>query len=125
MLDYILIIGILTISMTRIFVESSLFKKAFSEHVSLESLRDLQSELLKSPEVGDIIPGTGGIRKMRLGSENKGKRGGWRVLYLDLPDAEVCHLLYAYPKSESDNISSEEKKILKDLAEKIKRSAVK
>lgn len=109
--------------MKRIFVESSLFKKTFSELVSLESLKDLQVEILKNPEAGDLIVGTGGIRKMRFGSESKGKRGGWRILYLDLPDAEVCHLLYAYPKSESENISSEGKKVLRELAEKIKRSA--
>lgn len=111
--------------MKRIFVESTLFKKTFSDLVSLEILKELQVEILKNPEVGDLIVGTGGIRKMRFGSGTKGKRGGWRILYLDLSEVDICHLLYAYPKSESENINSEEKKVLKELAEKIKRSATK
>jgi hypothetical protein len=109
--------------MKRLFIESTLFKKEFSENVSLEILRKLQMEILKKPEGGDPIPGTGGIRKMRLGAESKGKRGGWRVLYLDLPDRGVCHLLYAYTKSVSEDISFEQKKVLKELVERIKRSA--
>ncbi len=108
--------------MNRFFVESTLFKKAFSEVVPLDSLKNLQIEILKDPGAGSLIVGTGGIRKMRFGSESRGKRGGWRILYLDLPEVKVCHLLFAYTKVDSENISAEEKKILKDLADRIKRS---
>lgn len=69
------------------------------------------------------MAGTGGIRKLRIAdpSRKKGKRGGLRILYLDLPDCKKTYLLYAYGKDEAEDISPAEKKIIKDLVNQLKK----
>jgi len=69
-----------------------------------------------------VIPGTGGIRKARLKSASKGKRGGFRVCYLNIEEKLILFLLFVYPKNEQENLSSQEKIELKQLVEIIKRS---
>lgn len=62
-----------------IFIELPLFSKyaAFSD----EELRALQLELLENPQAGALIPGSHGLRKLRVALEGRGKRGGARVIY--------------------------------------------
>lgn len=86
-------------------------------------LREIQAELLKNPEAGRIIQGAGGLRKLRIADpgRGKGKRGGYRVIYLDLAGIERTYLLALYDKSERDDISAEEKKVLKSMVERLKR----
>jgi hypothetical protein len=110
--------------MKREFVETT----AFSRRVDKEGgqvLRQIQSELLKNPEAGSVISGTGGLRKFRSpdAGRGKGKRGGYRVIYLDLPHVERTYLLALYDKGEKDDISSDEKKILRALAHELRRTA--
>lgn len=105
--------------MNRSFIESSLFRKQVEGH-GLYLLRRIQLEILKNPEVGDIIVGTAGVRKMRVAGFGKGKSGGFRVLYLDLERIKVCHLLLIFAKGEMDNISAEDKKLIRQLVENIK-----
>ena len=85
----------------------------------------MQAELLKNPESGSVIRGTGGLRKLRVADagRSKGKRGGYRVVYLDLPRVERTYLLALFDKGEKDDISPEEKKILSGLVEKLKKEA--
>ena len=111
-------------SMKRAFVESSAFTKRVNEE-GAEVLKAVQEELLKNPECGDVIQGTGGLRKTRLGDKNrgKGKRGGFRVIYLDLPLIEHTYLLALYDKGEKSDISVSEKRILKELVGKLKKEA--
>jgi hypothetical protein len=78
--------------------------------------------LAENPEQGDVIPGAGGIRKTRLKSASKGKSGGFRVCYLNVDDRLIIFLLFIYAKSDQENLSSAEKKELKQIAEAIKRS---
>lgn len=82
---------------------------------------------MEDPSCGRIIQGTGGLRKTRIGDESrgKGKRGGFRVIFLDLPHVERTYLLAIYDKNEKDDISSDEKKILRDLVAKLKKEAEK
>lgn len=63
------------------FIESSRFAKQLEHYLSDEEFNALQQALIKNPESGDIIKGSGGIRKMRWGGKGKGKRGGYRVVY--------------------------------------------
>ena len=77
--------------------------------------------LVKDPELGDLISGTGGIRKVRLKSSTKGKSGGFRVCYFDDPEQEEIFLMQIYAKNEQANISPDEKKELKKFAEMVKR----
>jgi hypothetical protein len=64
----------------------------------------------------DIIEGTGGLRKLRVAGKGKGKSGGYRVIYLDLPDRQKTFLLDIYSKGDQENITPEDKIALKKLA---------
>lgn len=63
------------------FIETKLFTKLVNEHLSDEEYARLQEVLIRDPETGDLIPGSGGIRKVRWGVKGRGKRGGIRVIY--------------------------------------------
>lgn len=71
------------------------------------------------------MQGTGGLRKLRMADagRGKGKRGGLRVIYLDLPDAERTYLLALYDKGEKADISADEKKGLRELVKILKSEA--
>lgn len=85
-----------------------------------EDLEALKKELISNPESGDIIAGTGGVRKIRLKSANKGKRGGFRVCYFDDPRKQELFLLKIYGKNEKEDLSAAEKKTLKEFAMMVK-----
>lgn len=108
--------------MKRTFVETKLFEKLIDQEndSSLES--EVKSILLEDPKRGDIIQGTGGVRKVRIADKGrgKGKRGGYRVLYLDLPQKERTYLLLIYDKDNLDNISPSQKNKLKRIVTEIK-----
>ena len=108
--------------MKRLFVEEKLFAAELAEAKSVGLLENIQALILEDPERGDLIQGTGGVRKLRAAdpSRGKGKRGGYRVLYLDLPDKGHTHLLLLYDKGSADDITGDEKKIIKALVEQIK-----
>lgn len=111
--------------MHRIFVETSSFQRYIEDLDDRSVFIEIQSILLENPSSGDIIPGTGGVRKLRVrdSSRGKGKRGGFRVLYLDLPEKRKTYLLWIYGKNESEDISPDEKKAIRDLVLMIKREA--
>ena len=85
-------------------------------------LIEIQKKILSEPESGDLVSGSGGIRKIRIADSrrNKGKSSGMRVLYLDLPARGRTYLLSLYGKGEKENISSDEKKVLKELVSILK-----
>jgi hypothetical protein len=74
-----------------------------------EDLKDLQNELLGNPQAGDVIKKTGGARKIRIAAKGHGKRGGARVIYVDILVHKKIYLLVAYPKGQKDNLSDAEK----------------
>ncbi len=80
-------------------------------------------ELLTNPTAGDLDPGTGGLRKVRLPdpTRGKGKRGGARVHYLWLAHRDVIYLMFAYAKGEHDTLSEQQKKELRTVVEAIKK----
>lgn len=69
-----------------------------------------------SPEAGDLIPGTGGVRKVRWSRAGMGKRGGVRVIYYFHDESIPLFLLTVYPKSSKENLSAAELKAIKQLA---------
>lgn len=85
----------------------------------------IQAEVLSKLDSAAVIPGTGGLRKLRVADagRGKGKRGGYRVIFLDLPLAERTYLLALYDKSEKDDLSPEEKKVLRALVARLKQEA--
>ena len=107
--------------MKRIFIELPPFRKyldALDE--GQELLKNLQETLLESPEAGDLVTGTGGLRKIRVARQNKGKSGGYRVWYLYVPRSHKVFLLVIYAKNELENLTMLEKHELKKLVEKLK-----
>jgi len=75
----------------------------------------LQTALINDPEFGDLIKGSGGLRKIRWGNEQKGKSGGVRVIYyLKLADGKIF-MLYVYAKNEQEDLTKEQLKILANL----------
>ena len=72
-------------SMKRIFIEAKDFQKKLDSLKDVDLLRNLQEAIVKDPEIGALVKGAGGIRKFRMGTKGKGKSGGVRVFYLDVP----------------------------------------
>lgn len=102
--------------MTRIFVELPLFRSKWDGFgLNDEDLRRLQMELLEDPKVGDVMKGTGGVRKMRFAFEHQGKSGGVRVIYVDFEVYEKIYLLTAYTKNEKENLTKDERNEIKKL----------
>lgn len=110
--------------MIRTFIEVPLFTRKWKEiGLGDEELRLLQIILLKDPSSGPVMEGTGGIRKVRFPIENKGKSGSIRVCYTDFAEYEVIYLITAFEKKEQDNLSNEEKIVLKKLVKSLKEEA--
>ena len=100
-----------------IFKETSVFTKQINKLIPDDAYRELQQELIFNPAAGDVIKGSGGLRKIRWRSAAKGKRGGIRVIYYwYVADSEIFFLL-AYGKKEKADLSAKETKILRILVE--------
>ena len=78
--------------------------------------------LLLNPTCGNVISGTGGFRKMRFALPGRGKSGGLRIIYLDVPYYSILYLMLAYPKNEKDTLSDAEKSELKQISVNIKKN---
>ena len=103
------------------FIETSMFTRQIKELASDDELRRLQEVLIALPTAGVVIPGTGGLRKIRMAVDGQGKRGGVRVIYY-LADSDFVYLLLAYVKSVKENLSEAEKSVLKSLAKQLKEA---
>lgn len=106
------------------FIETPIFTKQFKSIATDSALQALQEELIADPEIGDLITGTGGLRKVRVRLEGRGKSGGARVIYF-LATQEIIYLVLAYPKSNKDTLSDDEKAKLKKLTKLLKSEAKK
>lgn len=101
------------------FIETLIFTRQIKEIATDEELRALQAVLIESPNKGDLIQGTGGLRKIRMATGNQGKSGSARVIYF-LATGEVIYLVIAYPKSTKDSLTDLEKSELKKLTQILK-----
>lgn len=107
------------------FINSEIFTKFFDKFIKEGKLlqkdfEEFESELLKNPQKGDVIPGMGGLRKTRIKSASGGKSEGFRLDYLDFTEAGITYYIVIYPKNVKDDLSPDEKKIILKLIEKIK-----
>ncbi len=82
-----------------VFIELPIFIRAAAALLDDDALRLLQAELMTDPEAGDLIPGGGGLRKVRVPQPGRGKRGGARVIYYWRTRAGWVYLVYAYAKN--------------------------
>ena len=111
--------------MKRVIIQTRNFSKEIKSLVGKKKLlekdfEDLKRALIENPLAGDLIPGTGGIRKIRIKSFSKGKSGGFRICYYYYLADEEIFLILIYQKNEQENISNDEKKMLKELTAQIK-----
>lgn len=93
-------------------VLDSLLKK---RQVLAEDFNDFKKNLTENPDMGDRIVGTGGVRKARLKSASRGKSGGFRICYYYMTQKGKIYLLFIYPKNVQEDLTSEDKKTLKEL----------
>jgi len=92
--------------------ETSVFTRQVNESLDQESYRLLQLRLVADPECGPLIPGTGGLRKIRWQGSGRGKRGGVRVIYYWAARDAVVLMLLMYGKNEQDDLTPAQKKVL-------------
>ena len=108
--------------MTRSFISAQIFDKHWDEFgLDDEDLRQLQNFLMKKPNAGDIIQGTGGLTKLRWNLPNTGKSGGVRVLYIDFIRKEKIMLVNCYNKKVKDTITDKEKSMYKELVKRVEK----
>ncbi|MFQ5434583.1 MAG: type II toxin-antitoxin system RelE/ParE family toxin [Anaerolineae bacterium] len=98
-----------------IFVETSIFTRQVQKLLSNEEYRQLQIEMATRPDTGAVIPGSGGIRKIRWRFRGQGKRGGVRVIYYWAVSEDSLLMLLIYPKNVQDNLSPTQLKALKRI----------
>ena len=80
---------------------------------------ELENILLENPRKGVVIEGLAGIRKLRIRLEGRGKSGGGRVIYIDVLEKRRLYLLFAYPKNVQEDLTAEQRKFLRRMAETI------
>ena len=107
--------------MVRGFFESHGFTRKMNKINEPDLSLCIEKLLLGNPKAGKVIPGLIGIRKIRISSEGKGKRGGYRVIYIDLPRCGRIYLLAIYGKEEKIDLTSDDKRVLRKLVEEIRR----
>jgi hypothetical protein len=100
-----------------IIIETSIFTRQVLAALSDEEYRRLQMALVLRPDMGVIVPGSGGLRKVRWAVEGRGKRGGVRVIYYWAILHDKILLLYMYAKNEQDDLTPEQLKVLKQIIE--------
>jgi mRNA-degrading endonuclease RelE of RelBE toxin-antitoxin system len=98
------------------FVETKLFTRLIGQYLSDEEYAALQQALMANPTAGDVIRGSGGVRKVRWVVQGRGKRGGIRVIYYLRLQQSTIWMLTVYAKNEAESIPSS---VLKKIKEEL------
>ncbi len=98
-----------------IFVETPIFTVLLQELLSDDEYSEFQQFLIANPQSGDVIKDTGGLRKVRWAAGGKGKRGGVRVIYYAVDEADQIRLLLIYKKGIQDDLTAAQRKQLKAI----------
>ena len=110
------------------FFEAPPFTRFLRDYLADEEYRSLQHLLAQNPELGDMMPGTGGFRKLRWADQRRGKgrRGGLRIIYYYFPAEQQIWLMTLFGKDEADDLTAAEKSALRDsIAAELKARAQK
>lgn len=99
-------------------IETSIFTKQITKYLSDEEYLAFQMELVRRPDAGAIIQGSGGLRKIRWRYQGQGKSGGIRIIYYWFVNDQLILLLFAYSKNEQDDLTEDQRKILKQIVER-------
>ncbi len=100
------------------FMETPTFTKIVNQKLIDDEYRLLQTALVLRPEQGALIPGTGGLRKLRWAGKGHGKCGGYRLIYYWDRPSDAIYMLYLYPKNEQEDLTAQQTKILRQLVER-------
>ena len=95
-------------------IESPLFTKLWPDYWAEDERGEFSVWLAENPDAGDVVPGSGGIRKVRWARKGQGKRGGMRVIYFTESAKGLIWLLTIYAKSKKENVPAHILKILKE-----------
>ncbi len=96
--------------------ETPLFVRQAEEVWSNAEREEFVNYIAGNPKAGDIIPETGGVRKVRWSTKGSGKRGGARVVYFYADPGRPLYLLMVYAKARKEDLSTEEKRTVRSLA---------
>ena len=99
-----------------VFYETPIFTEQIVEFLDDDSYRELQTVLIREPELGDLIPRSRGLRKIRWRAAGSGKRGGIRAIYY-LVAPEQIYMLYAYAKNRQETLTQEQTQRLRKLVD--------
>jgi hypothetical protein len=100
-----------------VIVETTVFTRQIIKLISDEDYSELQKELITNPRLGKVMPGGGGIRKVRWASKGHGKRGGARIIYFWFVELKKLLFLFAYPKNMQENLTKAQLKLLRTIVE--------
>lgn len=100
-----------------VFLETGAFTARIDRLLGDEEYRALQAYLLRRPTAGDVIAGTGGLRKLRWRTAGRGKRGGIRVIYFWHAVSKRMLMLFAFAKNEASDLTAEQKRRLRQIVE--------
>jgi len=103
--------------MKAVFVELPAFERHRQAYLDDDGFRDLQSLLIREPEAGEVMPGTGGLRKLRFphARRGKGKRGGLRIIYYWWDGGMPIWLFTLFGKDEMSDLAPQERRVLKEM----------
>jgi len=101
-----------------VFIETPLFTRQITALLDDDSYAEFQRMLIRDPEAGDVIVGTGGLRKVRVALPGRGKRSGARVVYYWFNERDQIGLLMMYPKNVQADLNAEQRKALRGIVER-------
>lgn len=107
----------LTYNKLMVFIETPIFTKQVEEGLTHDSYVALQHVLLLQPSAGVVIPRSGGLRKLRWAGEQRGKRGGFRVIYYWDKPRETFFMVFLYAKNEQEDLTPEQARRLRKMIE--------
>ncbi len=101
-----------------VIVETQVFTRLITELLDDDEYKELQEALVNRPDLGDLIKGSGGLRKVRWKRKDTGKSGGIRVIYYWVVDDYHIRMLYVYPKGKQEDLTKQQISQLKDIVER-------
>lgn len=101
------------------FVYTRLFQVTRKGVLTDEEVRVVENTLLEDPEAGDVIAGTGGVRKVRAAQEGRGKRGSARVIYFFVGQQQTVYFILAFPKNVQGNLTEAQKRAVREMVAEI------